>query len=133
MSAQLQVQLDDNAQWSAMAGTTGTGATAGTVTVAAPIGWRKLYAIRVQYPAAALGPGLTGFIEVQYLQNSVERLPSNTDPIRVPVTDDTEVFVYAPPNAALNLQFFVLDLRYQGALLDNKAVRVSVLHTLERC
>jgi len=116
-----------------MAGTVGTGAAVGTMTVAAPIGWRKLYAIRVQVPSVTGGPGLTGFVEVQYLQNSVERLPSNTDPIRVPITDDTEVFVYAPPNAALNLQFFVLDLRYKGVVVDGLGCRVSVLHTLERC
>lgn len=136
MSVQVQITLDEQAQWSAIAGTTGNGTTTGatgTVTLSAPIGWRKLYAMRMQYPGATAGPGLTGYIEFQPIQNSVSLLPNNEDPYRVPITDDSEVVVYSPPNPALNLQFLVRDLRYQGTLLDAKAVRLFVLHTLEKC
>lgn len=134
MSVQLQVTTREDAQWSAMAVNTGTGAAAGTAVLSAPVGWAKIFAMRVQYPAGTAAPaGLTGFIELQYVQNGIVRLPDNTDPIRVPVTDDTEVCLYTPPNSALNLQFNISDLRALGVLMDNKGIRLSVLHTLTKC
>lgn len=126
MSAQLQLQIPDNAQWTVIGGTTDT---SGNAVVAAPVGYKKIFAMRVQVPQAA-SLGLTGYIQFQYVQNSVDRLPTNTDPFSVPVTDDTEVALYSPPNPALNLQFNVNDLRLAGAVLNVKPFRLFVLHTL---
>lgn len=130
MSVQLQLGPRDDAQWSALEGVTNA---TGDVTVSAPINWDRLYAIRFQYPAANLGPGLTGFIEFQFVQNSIERLPTNTDPYRVPITDDSEPVLYTPPKFAQPLQFIVRGARYQGAAINTAAVRVFVLHSLSKC
>ena len=126
MSVQLQLQVPDNAQWTVIGGTTDA---TGNVTVAAPVGYRKIFAMRVQYPGAAT-LGLTGYVQFQYVQNSVDLLPTNVDPFSVPVTDDTEVALYTPPNPALNLQFNVRSLALAGVLLNAKAIRLFVLHTL---
>ena len=126
MSAQLQLQIPDNAQWTVIGGTTDA---SGNATVAAPVGYKKIFAMRVQVPSAAT-LGLSGYVQFQYVQNSVDRLPSNTDPFSVPVTDDTEVALYTQPNPALNLQFNLYDLRLAGTLKVTTPFRLYVLHTL---
>lgn len=130
MSVQLQLAPRDDVQWSALEGTTDA---TGNVNVSAPVNWKRVYAIRFQYPAANAGPGLTGFIEFQFVQNSIEKLPNNQDPFRVPITDDSEPVLYSPPPLSLPLQFNVKGAAYQGTLLNAKAVRVFVLHSLSRC
>lgn len=130
MSLQLQLTTREDAQWSALGGTTDAN---GNVTVAAPVGWARIYALRVQYPDANNGPGLTGYVEFQYIQNSNNLLPDNTDPYRVPVTDDSEPVLYSQKLPNLPLQFICQDLRYRGTALNAKSVRVFVLHTLSKC
>lgn len=129
MSVQIQLQLNELAQWSAVEGVTGSGSKVGTVVLSAPVPWRKIYAFRLQYPNNTSQLGLTGYIEFQYIQNSIDRLPNNTDPYRVPVTDDTEAVLYTP-TLAQPLQFNLYALELAGVPLDTAMVRLFILHSL---